>query len=392
MPFDCRYRLTHGQDACVRSCPTTGEAPTFVFARVERGVEAPPIDQATVDIALLDMHHGWPNLGHDAIVYGIQNIVCDLTPGLRTAGLRVRVVSYDVRRGHCVPDSPGPRHSIYVGTGGPGHLDPTLNDGLSHGSQGIIEDPRWETPLFKLFDDVRRDEHAALLAVCHTFGVMCRWLGIAHAVLRGADKGGKSSGIVDNLLTDAALAHPWFSRLARELPDRRRLKILDNRLYDLIPPAAGLPPDVTALSRESLGVCGPPGEALTAVEVARDADGVMPRILGVNHHPEIVNRSRQLTILKKRMERGAVSPEWYAERAQTLTETIGDRRGDQWLTLTSAFLFLGPLRYHLYRQIRLRAAALGHRIDVDEHRTPILPEGHDGLLVPESQGTQRRNN
>ena len=77
--------------------------------------------------------------------------------------------------------------------------------------------------------------------MCHTFGVMCRWLGIADVVLRGPEKGGKSSGIVDNVLTDAALEHPWFSRLARELPDRRRLKILDNRLYDLIPPADGLP-------------------------------------------------------------------------------------------------------------------------------------------------------
>ena len=73
------------------------------------------------------------------------------------------------------------------------------------------------------------------------------------------------------------------------------------------------------------------------------------------------------------MERGAVTPEWYAERAQTLTETIADERGDQWLHLTSAYMFLGPLRYHLYRQIRLRAESLGRAIDVDERRTPILP-------------------
>ncbi len=191
--------------------------------------------------------------------------------------------------------------------------------------------------------------------------------------LRGPEKGGKSSGVVENVLTDAALEHPWFSRLAHELPDRRRLKILDNRLYDLIPPSAGLPSDVVGLSCEALGVCGPPGDALTAIEVARDRSGTMPRILGVNHHPEIVNRSRQLTILKKRMERGAVTAEWYAERAKALTETIADERGDQWLHLTSAYMFLGPLRYHLYRQIRLRAESLGRAIDVDERRTPILP-------------------
>ena len=98
----------------------------------------------------------------------------------------------------------------------------------------------------------------------------------------------------------------------------------------------------------------------------------MPRILGVNHHPEIVNRPRQLTILRKRMERGAVTPEWYAERAKALTDIIGDERGDQLLHLTSSYMFLGPLRFHLYRQIRLRAERLGVGIDVDERRTPIL--------------------
>ena len=375
MPFDCQYRVTHGQDVCVAACPTTGDVPTFAFARIERDDVLPELDPAAIDLAVLDMHHGWPNLGHDAIVYGIQNIVCDLTPALRAAGLRVRVLSYDVRRGHRVPEEPGERHAIYVGTGGPGHLDPRLNDGVAPGSQGIAEDPAWETPLFGLFDAIRADQDAALLAVCHTFGVMCRWLGVADVVLRGPEKGGKSSGIVDNVLTDAALAHPWFSRLARELPDRRRLKILDNRLYDLIPAGGTLPADLVGLSCEALGVCGPPGDALTAVEVARDRDGTMPRILGVNHHPEIVNRSRQLTILKKRMERGAVTAEWYAERARTLTETIADERGDQWLHLTSSFMFLGPLRFHLYRQIRLRAEAIGRAVDIDEHRTPILPTG-----------------
>ena len=375
MPFDCRHRIAHGQDVCVVACPTTGEPPTFAFARIERGDPLPAEDPAAVDLALLDMHHGWPNLGHDAIVYGIQNIVCDLTPALRQAGMRVRVLSYDVRRGHRVAAVPGGRHAIYIGTGGPGHLDPRLNDGIAPGSQGIAEDPAWEEPLFALFDAIRADHEAALLAICHTFGVMCRWLGIADAVLRGPEKGGKSSGIVDNVLTDAALAHPWFSRLAAELPDRRRLKILDNRLYDLIPAGGALPAGVTGVSTESLGVCGAPGDGLTAVEVARDRGGVMPRILGVNHHPEIVNRSRQLTILKKRMERGAVTAEWYAERAKALTETIADRRGDRWLTLTSAYMFLGPLRFHLYRQIRRRAEALGRTVDVDERTTPILPAG-----------------
>src|SRR5690606_27296604 len=107
------------------------------------------------------------------------------------------------------------------------------------------------------------------------------------------------------------------------------------------------------------------------IEAARDPDGVMPRMLGVNHHPEIVNRPRQLTILRKRVERGAVSEAWYEERARTLSETIADGPGDRLLHLTSSYLFLGPQRYHLYRQIRRRAEVLGRDIAVHEHRTPI---------------------
>ena len=139
---------------------------------------------------------------------------------------------------------------------------------------------------------------------------MCRWLGVADAVLRGPEKGGKSSGVVENMLTDEARAHPWFGRLSRELPDRRHFRVLDSRLYDLIPHgpiAAGL----IALSHEALGHDGPETAALTGLEVARASGGVMPRMLGVNHHPEIVNRPRQLTNLKKRRERGAVTDEWY---------------------------------------------------------------------------------
>ena len=34
----------------------------------------------------------------------------------------------------------------------------------------------------------------------------------------------------------------------------------------------------------------------------------MPRIFGVNHHPEIVDRSRQMLILQQKLERGEVTP------------------------------------------------------------------------------------
>ena len=381
MPFDCQHRLRHGPEVCLTDCLSASERGGCRFVRVERAGDLPPAVPWLIDVAVLDMHHGWPNLGHDAIVHAVQNAVCDLQADLEAAGLGFRVISYDVRRGHQIPEPPGGRHAVYIGTGGPGHLDPRRNDGVSPGSQGIVEDPAWEAPLFGLFDAIERDEHAALLAVCHTFGVLCRWLGVADAVLRGPGKGGKSTGIVDNILTPEAAAHPWFSQFAAELADRRRFRILDSRLYDLIP-TEPLPARVTAVAHETLGHDGPRGPALTMIEVARDPDGVIPRMLAVNHHPEIVNRPRQLTLLRKKMERHNLSAEWLQERAAALTQTI-DAHGDRSLHLTASYTLLAPLRHHLHRVAHRRALEVGRPLDRDIRLRPIVYRPAADCLQPD---------
>lgn len=372
MPFDCQFRQRFGQDACLVGCPTRVPVGGFTFERVERDTDLPAVDPRIVDLAVLDMHHGWPNLGHDAIVHAIQTAVCDLQAALADAGLSVRAISYDVRRGLRIPEPPGGRHGLYVGTGGPGHIDPARNDGHSDGSQGIAEDPSWERPLFDLFDRIRADRQAALFGICHTFGVMCRWLGMADPVLRGAAKGGKSAGIVENMLTATALAHPWFSRFAAELPDRRRFPVLDSRLYDLVPNGRAGAEGVAVLAYETLRGGRVPGDAITMIEVDRDRAGVVPRILAANHHPEIVNRARQVTILLMKKRRGRVDPDWYAERLKALTEPIADEFGDRLLHLTSSYTLLAPMRYHLHRLVRERAARLGVAIDVDERTAPLV--------------------
>lgn len=359
VPFDCRHRRIHGADACLAACAATELTPVFHHVYVDRPGGGPPADRAIVDVALLDMHHGWPNLGHDALVHAVQNAVCDVRDGLAGRAMHVRVVSYDVRRGHALPPPPGQGPVLYLGSGGPGHLDPRRNDGIDPGSQGIAENPAWEAPLFRLFDAIASHPDGVLLGVCHTFGVLCRWLGGVDVVRRGPEKGGKSAGIVDNVLTGEAEVHPWFGRFAAALPDRRHFPVLDNRLYDLVPRAGRSAGGAAALAREALGPGGPPGDALTMIEVARASDRVVPRVLAVNHHPEIVNRPRQLTILKRKLERGEVTREWYAERERTLTEPMADPAGDRLLHLTSSYTLMGPLRLFLYRAIAERAAALG---------------------------------
>jgi hypothetical protein len=379
VPYDCAFRAEHGSAVCLTDCPTRAAAGGFRFARVERDGDLPPADPRIVDVALLDMHHGWPNLGHEALVDVIQSAVCDLREPLALVGLSVRAISYDVRRGHALPERPGGRHAIYIGTGGPGHLDPRCNDGRE-GSQGVVENPAWEDPLFELFDAIRDDARASLFAVCHSFGVMCRWLGVADASLRGPEKGGKSTGIRHNQLRREGREHPWFGQFARGLRDGERFPVLDNRLYDLLPTGA-VPADVRVLAVDC-NEDGTPSDAVTMVEVVDGSEGPAPRILGVNHHPEIVNRHRQLALLEKKRARGGVNEEWFAERWAALTQPVDDDRDDGTLHLTSSYTLMGPLRAALYREVRLRGESLGAGTGFHERDLPLVYSLDHAALRP----------
>lgn len=303
----------------------------FEYVRVNGSVPSPRAD--CVDVALLDMNHLWPNLGHDALVH----IVRETAEGLRDelAGRTVRVLSFDVRYRDQVPE-PG-RFRIHIGTGGPGHLDPRMNDGESPASQGIDESGAWEAPLFHLFDEIIGDENAAMLAVCHSFGLVCRWSGIATPVLRTE----KSSGLRINRLSREAMRHPWFEQFARELPDHQHFHVVDNRLFDLMLDNVGT---AMPLAFEAEG-----STALTMVELARDPSGAMPRFLAFNHHPEIVDREHVLQVLDEKRARGEVDQKWYDERVNTMQELFGEKERQS--RLTSQYTLFEPLRFHLRREL-----------------------------------------
>jgi hypothetical protein len=341
------------------------EEGVFQHLRLAAGASLPQADPRVVDVAILDMNNGWPNVGHDAVVVELRNAAAELSVPLTEAGLRLRAISFDVRGTLQLPDPADDRFTIYVGTGGPGHLDPRLNDGKDPLSQGVVDDPSWEAPLFRLFEAIVERDDAALLAVCHTFGLMCRWLDVAAPVARGPEKGGKSEGVLENVLTDAARAHPLFSAFARRLSRGARLRVLDSRNFDLIP-KPGARRQVAILATETLGLDGPPGDAMTMLEVARDTTGRMPRVFAVNHHPEIIDRANLMGMLRLKMERGEVTREWYAMRVSTLEKHFHDQRSDGRLHDTSVFTFRGPLRFHATRVARQRAAALGRSFSAHE--------------------------
>lgn len=311
----------------------------FEYVRLEDSV--PPPERDRIDVALLDMNHSWPNVGHDALVHVIVEAAAPLRAELVRRGLKVRVLSFDVRRRNLLPEPPNGRFRIYVGTGGPGHLDPRLNDGVSEWSQGVAETAEWEAPLFRLFDDILASNSAMMLAVCHSFGLVCRWAGIARPMLRAE----KSSGMPLNRLSREAMHHPWFERFARELPDHQHFRVVDNRLFDLVLEDAG---KCMPIAFEAAG-----SSALTMVEVARDPEGTMPRFLGVNHHPEIIDREHIMLVLDEKRAHGEVSEQWYSERAVTMRDLFRGESERQ-SRLTSRYTLLDPLRFHLERVLRDR--------------------------------------
>ena len=311
----------------------------FEFVRI--GDSVPPASRDRIDVAMLDMNHFWPNVGHDSLVHAVLEVAAGLRDRLKQIGAKVRVLSYDVRRTNAIPESPNGRFQIYVGTGGPGHLDPRLNNGRADWSQGVSEDAAWEAPLFRLFDDILTHRSAALIAVCHSFGLICRWSGIARPELRDE----KSSGMPLNRLSREALHHPWFEQFSRELPDGKHFRVVDNRFFDLVLDSPGKTLPIAFESEAN--------PSLTMVELARDPDGNMPRFLGVNHHPEIIDREHIMQVLDEKRALGEVTENWYTERATTMRELFQGENERQ-SRLTSHFTLLAPLRYHLERVISER--------------------------------------
>jgi hypothetical protein len=305
--------------------------PRFTYVRPATPAEIPEPGADFVDVHLLDMNHGWLNAGHDSIVGLVRRLAADADASLTRAELTVRLISYDVRRNLLIPKAPNGL-ALYIGTGGPGHLDPRLNlrDDVDAGE--IVETGEWEAPLFEFYDALARDQSAMLYGVCHTFGLLCRWSGIARPALRSAEKGGPSIGIVENVLS------PWFSRLASHLPDGRHLPIVDSRHYDLIPTSSSFPAGITPIAYESPDRDGPAGPALTMCEFARKRNG-MPRIFAANHHPEIPDALELAALLERKLADGDVSRGWYESRASLVEQLLRRNHSEPARLLAAGYSF-----------------------------------------------------
>jgi hypothetical protein len=319
----------------------------FEAVRVVDASRVPAADPACIDVALLDMNAGFANVGHDAILAIVRDAAVALHEELEAQGRRIRVFSYAVRDKLAVPDHDSGRHTIYLGTGGPGHLDPRRNN-AEGGTLEIVEDPAWEAPLFRLFDAIAGDPKAAFFGVCHSFGLICRWSGAAEPVVRGPEKGGARSGVGTNVLTPEALSHPYFSQLAQLQNAQGGVPVLDSRYYDLRP-LSPAPPGIVPIAFESAQLGSGAGDALTMLEVARDPDG-RPRFFAVNNHPEIGAPERIAAILQRLLDSGAMTLEVYKQRVRILP-VLRDDRSDERLRV-GRFVFSDLVAHRLASVLR----------------------------------------
>ena len=91
------------------------------------------------------------------------------------------------------------------------------------------------------------------------------------------------------------------------------------------------------------------------MEFARHPDG-SPRILGVNHHPEIIDREHILTVLEEKRAHAMVTEEWYRERAATMKDLFcGEAEFES--QRTSHYTLIEPLRRQMARVVAERCGA-----------------------------------
>jgi hypothetical protein len=245
-----------------------------------------------------------------------------------------------------VPDYRSSRHMLYLGTGGPGHLDPRRNT-MDRGAEEIREDAAWESPLWALFDAIADDERISLYGVCHTFGLICRWSGIAEPVLRGSEKGGAKSGVGNNVLTAQGLRHPYFRTLADVSPGGA-IPVLDSRHYDLIP-TGRMRPGATAIAFEANRAGERAGDALTMLEIARDPAGY-PRVFACNNHPEIGAADDVGEILQHLLDIGTIDRETFERRCAVLPVLRDDRAPER--LRASRIVFGDLIRNKVRRLVR----------------------------------------
>src|SRR4051812_12142608 len=117
-------------------------------------------------VAVLDMYEDVPN-------EGMRCIREVLTQYAQTHSLQLEFDEFEVRIKEQIPDL---SYDIYISTGGPG--SPLASEGSN-----------WEHRYFSLMNEIMlwnetSSEKKQLLLICHSFQLMCRYLGLGNVCQR----------------------------------------------------------------------------------------------------------------------------------------------------------------------------------------------------------------
>ena len=275
----------------------------------------------------------------------------------------MRVLSYDVRA--AAHDPGGARAGASRSTSapaGPGHIDPRAQrrrraEGARASTRTRPGKRRCSRSSTRIRGQRRRGAARGVPHLRRDVPLVGRGRRRAARPRQGRQERGRPGERADRRGRAGTRGSAASRRAART---DRRLRVVDNRLFDLIPDADRCPRGVHRPSAtRRCGVGGPTGDAVTMIEFARDARGRhAARVRGEppsrDRRPLPPDADPRPEARPRRGDRG-----WFEDRARVLTETYSDDARDQRLHLTSDYTLLGPLRFHLYRQVRRRAEALG---------------------------------
>ena len=142
MPFACTFKQRHGKQFCVTDCPASAPCGIFEYVRVERPEDVPPAGPAR-DRRRRPGHE--PRLAQPrARLAGPRGHGRELRGDRGARGRRAAGAGPLLRRaplGRAAGGAPGGRFSLYVGTGGPGHIDPRPQRRGRHGGPGRAGEP-----------------------------------------------------------------------------------------------------------------------------------------------------------------------------------------------------------------------------------------------------------
>ena len=209
--------------------------------------------RARVDVAVLDMNHGWPNLGHDSLVHAVLDAACEATGRARGGrDARARALVRRAPLGHAA-GAPGPpllALSRHRRAGAPRPARATT--ACARNRRASARTPRGSSPPSRCSTrsgatSRRRSSPCATPSACCAAGRARPRPCCAGRRRASAAASSRTSWRCRRPSTPGSAASP------SSCGPSARLRVVENRLFDLIPRPDGFPPGAVPIALRDPG-------------------------------------------------------------------------------------------------------------------------------------------